>query len=64
MAPIKLATNSSFNNFSVINKNDARIDHIFVTKQFNVKRYAILTNTFNGHLPSDHYPIVAIMEYK
>jgi endonuclease/exonuclease/phosphatase family metal-dependent hydrolase len=64
LAPIKLATNNSFNSFRVESKGDARIDHIFVTKHFNVKRYAILTNTFNGRLPSDHYPVVAIMDYK
>jgi endonuclease/exonuclease/phosphatase family metal-dependent hydrolase len=64
LAPIKLATNNSFNSFKVESKGDQRIDHIFVTKNFNVKRYAILTNTFNGRLPSDHYPVVAIMDYK
>jgi endonuclease/exonuclease/phosphatase family metal-dependent hydrolase len=65
LAPIKLATNASFNSFSTANKGDSRIDHIFVTKHFNVKRYAILTNTFNSsHIPSDHYPVVAIMDYK
>ncbi|MDB5157502.1 MAG: endonuclease [Mucilaginibacter sp.] len=63
LAPIKLATNGSFNDFNINTKTDSRIDHIFVTKDFNVKRYAILTNTFNGRLPSDHYPVIAIMTH-
>ncbi|TSJ38781.1 endonuclease/exonuclease/phosphatase family protein [Mucilaginibacter corticis] len=63
LAPVKLATNGSFNAFDINTKTDSRIDHIFVTKDFNVKRYAILTNSFNGRLPSDHYPVVAIMEH-
>ncbi|MDB5004118.1 MAG: endonuclease [Mucilaginibacter sp.] len=63
LAPIKLATNGSFNSFNLNTKTDSRIDHIFVTKQFNVKRYAILTNSYNGKAPSDHYPVVAIMNY-
>jgi len=64
LAPIKLAYDDSYNAFNV-NKNNgnSRIDHIFVTKHFKVKRYAILTNTFHGRIPSDHYPVVAIMGY-
>jgi len=59
LSPVKLATDATFNGFKIgNNKSNARIDHIFVTKQFKVKRYGILTNTFNGKLPSDHYPIV------
>lgn len=63
LAPIKLATNGTFNDFDINKKSDSRIDHIFVTQQFKVKRYAILTNSFNGRLPSDHYPVVAIMTH-
>jgi len=64
LAPVKLAYDDSYNAFNV-NKNNgnSRIDHIFVTKHFKVKRYAILTNTFHGRIPSDHYPVVAIMGY-
>jgi endonuclease/exonuclease/phosphatase family metal-dependent hydrolase len=64
LAPIKLANSNSFNGFRLDQPGDARIDHIFVTKQFDVKRYAILTDTNHGKLPSDHYPVVAIMNYK
>jgi endonuclease/exonuclease/phosphatase family metal-dependent hydrolase len=64
LSPIKLDYDDSYNAFNV-NKNNgnSRIDHIFVSKQFKVKRYAILTNTFHGRIPSDHYPVVAIVEH-
>jgi endonuclease/exonuclease/phosphatase family metal-dependent hydrolase len=45
-SPIRLATNGTFNNFRADGKTDSRIDHIFVTKQFHVARYGILTDTY------------------
>jgi endonuclease/exonuclease/phosphatase family metal-dependent hydrolase len=64
LSPMRLANNNSFNSFNINLKNTgARIDHIFVTKEFKPMRYAILTNTFNGHVPSDHYPVVVILNH-
>ncbi|MBB3968485.1 endonuclease/exonuclease/phosphatase family protein [Mucilaginibacter phyllosphaerae] len=63
LSPVKLAPSDTFNDFDANTAGDKRIDHIFVTKQFKVKRYAILTNTYHGRTPSDHYPVVAIMGY-
>lgn len=63
LSPVKLAPSSTFNDFDVNTAGDSRIDHIFVTKQFKVKRYGILTNTYHGRAPSDHYPVVAVMNY-
>ena len=62
LSPIKLANNNSFNSFN-INKGGTglRIDHIFVSKQFKVKRYGIITQTYIGKAPSDHYPVVAVL---
>jgi len=62
LSPMKMAPSDSFNDFSANTAGDKRIDHIFVTKQFKVKRYGILTNTYHGRTPSDHYPVVAIMD--
>jgi endonuclease/exonuclease/phosphatase family metal-dependent hydrolase len=64
LAPVKLADNGTFNSFKINAVTKARIDHIFVTKDFTVKRYGILTNTFNGHLPSDHYPVIVVADFK
>ncbi|GAB3935178.1 endonuclease/exonuclease/phosphatase family protein [Mucilaginibacter myungsuensis] len=59
LSPVKLANSPTFNSFKVEGaKGDARIDHIFVSKQFKVNRYGILTHSFGGRVPSDHYPVV------
>ncbi|HTD99128.1 MAG TPA: endonuclease/exonuclease/phosphatase family protein [Mucilaginibacter sp.] len=63
LSPLKLATGGTFNNFDINTDNDKRIDHIFITKQFKVKRYGILTNSYHGKLPSDHYPVVVDLEH-
>lgn len=49
----------SFNSFRQNNPSKDVIDHIFVTKGFKVKRYGILTDTYHGKYPSDHYPVLA-----
>jgi endonuclease/exonuclease/phosphatase family metal-dependent hydrolase len=64
LSPIRLAPSNTFNEFNANTAGDKRIDHIFVTKQFKVLRYGILTNTYHGRTPSDHYPVVAIMKYE
>jgi endonuclease/exonuclease/phosphatase family metal-dependent hydrolase len=63
LSPMKMAPSNTFNEFNANTDGDKRIDHIFVTKQFKVKRYGILTNTYHGRTPSDHYPVVAVMGY-
>lgn len=45
-APLKYALNGTFNNFKSDSKTDSRIDHIFLTRQFQVKRYGILTDSY------------------
>jgi endonuclease/exonuclease/phosphatase family metal-dependent hydrolase len=57
------ANNGSFNSFRVPSSTDI-IDHIFVTKQFTVKRWGILTDSYFGKYPSDHFPIVADVTLK
>jgi endonuclease/exonuclease/phosphatase family metal-dependent hydrolase len=38
------------------------IDHIFVSKDILVKTYSILENCENGRCPSDHLPVVALIQ--
>jgi endonuclease/exonuclease/phosphatase family metal-dependent hydrolase len=64
LSPVRLAASNTFNGYDVNKAGDARIDHIFVTKKFEVTRYGILTNTYHGRLPSDHYPVVVTLKYK
>lgn len=52
------ANNGSFNSFRTPTSTSI-IDHIFATKQFSVKRWGILTDSYYGKFPSDHFPIMA-----
>ncbi|TWR27871.1 endonuclease/exonuclease/phosphatase family protein [Mucilaginibacter achroorhodeus] len=63
LSPMKMAPNDTFNDFNANTAGDKRIDHIFVTKNFKVLRYGILTNTYHGRTPSDHYPVEAVITY-
>jgi len=56
-ADIRYALNGTFNNFDSNLKTDSRIDHIFVSKDFRVIRYGVLTDQYVNRLPSDHYPV-------
>ncbi|TKC09637.1 endonuclease/exonuclease/phosphatase family protein [Pedobacter frigoris] len=38
--------NGTFNNFKANSITNSRIDHIFLTKQFKVNRYGVLTDTY------------------
>jgi endonuclease/exonuclease/phosphatase family metal-dependent hydrolase len=50
--------NGSFNGFKDNNPSKEIIDHIFVTKQIKPTRYGILTDTYHGKFPSDHFPVL------
>jgi endonuclease/exonuclease/phosphatase family metal-dependent hydrolase len=55
--------NGSFNGF---NNNEVRkdvIDHIFVSKHFKANRWAVLTDTYFGKFPSDHFPVAVEINF-
>jgi len=61
------ATKPTFNDYNLQAQGDSRIDHIFVTGRFEVIRYDILTDTYQAdtkRLPSDHYPVRALLQLK
>lgn len=69
-AEVRYAANGTFNNFNPQQKTDIRIDHIFVSKDFRVMRYGILTDTywtetgkgsFVTRMPSDHFPVNVVV---
>jgi endonuclease/exonuclease/phosphatase family metal-dependent hydrolase len=62
--PNPYANNGSFNGFGKNLASSAIIDHIFVTKQFIVKKWGILSDSYHGRYPSDHFPVVAELEIK
>jgi endonuclease/exonuclease/phosphatase family metal-dependent hydrolase len=59
---IRYATNGTFNDFKPDYFTDSRIDHIFVSPSFQVKRYGVLTDTYrlktedNEDVQSDNFP--------
>ena len=51
----------TFTGFDIARTADAPIDHIFVSDGFAVERYAVVTQHWGGRLPSDHYPVLAVL---
>lgn len=49
----------TFNAFKFDAPMNQRIDYIFVSKQFNVLKYGVLTDAKEQRYPSDHQPVVA-----
>lgn len=52
----------TFSTFSVQNELGKKIDFIFVSNHFSVLQHATLTDAQNGRYPSDHLPVVAVVE--
>lgn len=63
LASVKYANSGTFNQFGYGEISDQRIDHIFVNDAFQVKKYGILTDTYFGRYPSDHFPVVVHLTY-
>jgi endonuclease/exonuclease/phosphatase family metal-dependent hydrolase len=55
------ANNASFNSFRTP-RGESVIDHIFMTKHFKASRWGILTDTYYGKFPSDHFPVLSEVE--
>ncbi|RXR35540.1 endonuclease/exonuclease/phosphatase family protein [Flavobacterium piscinae] len=44
--------------------SDKEIDHIFVSKKsFEVKKYAVLTDSYSCKYPSDHFPVLVELDF-
>ncbi|HEV7347825.1 endonuclease/exonuclease/phosphatase family protein [Telluribacter sp.] len=54
----------TFNAFKFDAPMDKRIDYIFVSNQFNVLKYGVLTDAKEQRYPSDHQPVVAKVVFK
>lgn len=63
-SPIIYRNNGSFNAFKSNDIASDVIDHIFITPGFTVERYGILTDTYNGKFPSDHFPVLTTIRFK
>jgi endonuclease/exonuclease/phosphatase family metal-dependent hydrolase len=64
LTPHPYANNASFNAFGASLSSKEIIDHIFVTNHFKVSKWGILTDTYHGKFPSDHFPVIAVVAFK
>lgn len=55
--------NGTFSAFKISGINKNVIDHIFATPDFKVIRYGVLTDTYYGKFPSDHFPVLAELSW-
>lgn len=62
-ASLRYANNGTFNSFDSSKSSDRRIDHIFVSEFLTVEKYGILTDTYHNLYPSDHFPVMAVIEW-
>jgi endonuclease/exonuclease/phosphatase family metal-dependent hydrolase len=53
----------TFNAFTNKETSDQPIDHIFIKNGFAVLKHATLSETWNGHFSSDHFPVVAVLQF-
>jgi endonuclease/exonuclease/phosphatase family metal-dependent hydrolase len=58
------ANNGSFNAFGNAASGTDIIDHIFTTRHFVVSKWGLLTDTYHGRYPSDHFPVLAVISFK
>ena len=56
--------NGSFNAFGTNNASKDIIDHIFISSHFTVRKYGILTDTYHGKFPSDHFPVITTISFR
>ncbi|RXZ64173.1 endonuclease/exonuclease/phosphatase family protein [Pelagerythrobacter rhizovicinus] len=49
----------TFTGFDITAAADGPIDHIFATSEFAVTGHSVVTQHWEGRLPSDHYPVIA-----
>ena len=73
LAQLRYATNGTCAGWNPNTYTPNRIDHIFVTKNFTVEKYGVLTDTYRikneatgkyeARIPSDHFPVKAVLKY-
>lgn len=54
----------TFTAFSYVAPLKDRIDYIFVSENIRVKKYGVLTDSYNQKFPSDHLPVVVDLVIK
>jgi len=54
----------TFTGFRIETDAPEPIDHIFVSRHFQVASHAVITQHWGGRLPSDHYPVLVQLTMK
>lgn len=55
---------STFSGFKALTEDDQnRIDYVFVPRKIKVLKHAILTDSWGGFFPSDHFPVLAVLKW-
>jgi endonuclease/exonuclease/phosphatase family metal-dependent hydrolase len=57
------ANNASFNAFGKELGRKEIIDHVFITDHFKTQKWGLLTDTYHGKFPSDHFPVLVEVSY-
>ncbi len=55
--------NGSFNSFGKSLAHHSVIDHIFLSKDFTAVKWGVLTDSYQGKYPSDHFPVVVDVRF-
>ncbi len=53
----------TFNAFGPKETSDQPIDHIFIKKGITVLKHATLSETWSGRFSSDHFPVLAVLQF-
>jgi endonuclease/exonuclease/phosphatase family metal-dependent hydrolase len=61
---VKTKVNQTFNNFDLTTSASKRIDYIFTNEMISVKSLETIIEPFGVSYPSDHFPIIANLEFK
>ncbi len=74
VAQMRYATNGTCTGWNPNTYTPNRIDHIFVTPNFTVEKYGVLTDTYRtknettgkyeSHIPSDHFPVKVVLKFQ
>ena len=63
----RMAPTGTWNDFMQDSRSNARIDHVFVSSDFDIQHYAIFTNSYwlgkSRRNISDHYPVMVKLSF-
>ena len=55
---------NTYNNFGKNLNGIAVIDHVFTNDKFTTSKWGVLTDSYQGKFPSDHFPVLTVLTFK